>query len=30
MARADLGTEDYDHMWKNIRSKSIMALETRF
>jgi hypothetical protein len=30
MARAHLGTTDYDHMWKNLRSKGIRALETRF
>jgi hypothetical protein len=30
MARAHLGTKDYDHMWKNLRSKGIRALETRF
>jgi hypothetical protein len=30
MARAHLGTKGYDHMWKNLRSKSIRALETRF
>jgi hypothetical protein len=23
MAGAHLGTQDYDHMWKNLRSKSI-------
>jgi hypothetical protein len=30
MARAHLGTKGYDHMWKNLRSKSMRALETRF
>jgi hypothetical protein len=30
MAGAHLGTQDYDHMWKNLRSKSIGALETKF
>jgi hypothetical protein len=30
MARAHLDTMDYDHMWKNLRSKSIRTLETRF
>jgi hypothetical protein len=30
MARAHLGTKNYDHMWKNLRSKGIRALETRF
>jgi hypothetical protein len=30
MARAHLGTKDYDHMWKNLRSKGIRALETGF
>jgi hypothetical protein len=26
MAGAHLGTQDYDHMWKNLRSKSIRGL----
>jgi hypothetical protein len=30
MAKAHLDTKDYDHMWKNLRSKGIRALETRF
>jgi hypothetical protein len=30
MARAHLGTKDYDHMCKNLRSRGIRALETRF
>jgi hypothetical protein len=28
MARAHLDTKGYDHMWKNIRSKSMRALES--
>jgi hypothetical protein len=28
MARAHLDTKGYDHMWKNLRSKSMRALES--
>jgi hypothetical protein len=28
MARAHLDTKGYDHMWKDLRSKSIRALES--
>jgi hypothetical protein len=30
MAGAHLGTQDYDHMWKNLRSKSIRGFGTKF
>jgi hypothetical protein len=28
MARAHLDTKGYDHMWENLRSKSMRALES--
>jgi hypothetical protein len=30
MARAHLCSNDYDHMWKKLKEKSIRTLETKF
>jgi hypothetical protein len=30
MVRAHLCSNDYDHMWKKLKEKSIRTLETKF